>query len=50
METYYDCWLWKLTRPRTVVKVKRSSIESSKMNLEIVNQARSRATNRENSS
>lgn len=45
MEPHSFCWLWKLTRPSTVVKVKRRSIESSRINLEIVNQATSVRSN-----
>jgi len=46
-EAHSFCWLWKLTRPSTVVKVKRRSIESNRMNLEIVNQATSIRSNEE---
>jgi hypothetical protein len=35
LATHSCRWLWNLTRPRTVVNVKKSSIESRRMNREM---------------
>lgn len=39
--THWYWWLWNFERPKTVVKVKKSSIESKRMKRDITSQATS---------